>query len=73
MKWAEELTKDNCSWESPNTTGGTTEELLKTIIRNGIDRVKKLQAQNGYQPGEFLFKLYLEPDGSEYRMYFLMG
>jgi hypothetical protein len=75
MTWEDSLTKDNCSWEAPASTSPVLSgERLKRLIRNATQRVKGLQADNDYQPGEFRFKLYLEPvDGGEYKMYFLMG
>jgi hypothetical protein len=75
MTWSEPLTKDNCSWEAPIQTSSVLKgKRLKKAIKSGIRRVKKLQADNEYRPGEFHFKLYLEPiaDG-EYSLYFLMG
>jgi hypothetical protein len=74
MTWSAPLTKDNCSWEAPIQTSSVLQgERLKTAIESGIRRVKKLQADNEYQPGEFHFQLYLEPAGGEYTIYFLMG
>jgi hypothetical protein len=47
---------------------------LKKAIQSSIRRIKKLQNDNDYQPGEFLFKLHFEPvDDGEYKLYFLMG
>ncbi|GHT83996.1 hypothetical protein FACS18947_0760 [Bacteroidia bacterium] len=75
MTWSAPLTKDNCSWEAPiQTSSVLSGERLKAAIESGIRRVKKLQADNEYQPGEFHFQLYLEPFGNgEYSLYFLMG
>jgi hypothetical protein len=75
MTWSAPLTKDNCSREAPIQTSSVLQgERLKTAIESGIRRVKKLQADNEYQPGEFHFQLYLEPIGNgEYSLYFLMG
>jgi hypothetical protein len=75
MTWSPSLTLDNCSWEAPGQTSGTLSgERLKTAIETCIRRVMKLQKDNEYQPGEFHFKLYLEPaGGGEYSFYLLMG
>jgi len=75
MTWSAPLTTGNCSWEAPiQTSSVLSGERLKEAIQSSIRRVKKLQADNGYQPGEFHFKLYLEPFGNgEYSLYFLMG
>jgi hypothetical protein len=75
MAWSAPLTKDNCAWEAPIQTSSVLQgERLKTAIESGIRRVKKLQQDNEYQPGEFHFKLYLESIGNgEYSLYFLMG
>jgi hypothetical protein len=75
MTWSAPLTKDNCSWEAPIQTSSVLQgERLKAAIQSGIRRVKKLQTDNEYQPGEFHFQLYLEPVGNgEYSLYFLMG
>jgi hypothetical protein len=74
MTWSEPLTVDNCSWEAPGTTSATLSgERLKTAIEGRIARIKKLQTDNGYQLGEFHFKVLLIPNGSEYTIYFLMG
>jgi hypothetical protein len=75
MTWSAPLTVDNCSWEAPIQTSSVLQgERLKAAIQSGIRRVKKLQADNEYQPGEFHFQLYLEPIGNgEYSLYFLMG
>jgi hypothetical protein len=75
MTWSAPLTKDNCSWEAPiQTSSVLSGERLKAAIESGIRRVKKLQADNEYQPGEFHFQLYLEPFvNGEYSLYFLMG
>jgi hypothetical protein len=75
MTWSAPLTKDNCSWEAPiQTSEVLSGERLRAAVESGIRRVKKLQADNGYQPGEFHFKLYLEPFGNGgYSLYFLMG
>ena len=75
MTWSASLTKDNCAWEAPIQTSSVLQgERLKTAIESGIRRVKKLQQDNEYQPGEFHFKLYLESIGNdEYGLYFLMG
>ncbi|GHU83682.1 hypothetical protein FACS189415_6460 [Bacteroidia bacterium] len=75
MTWSAPLTKDNCSWEAPiQTSSVLSGERLKAAIESGIRRVKKLQADNEYQQGEFHFQLYLEPFGNgEYSLYFLMG
>ena len=75
MTWSEPLTVDNCSWEAPGTTSTTLSgDRLKAGIENGIRRVKKLQADNEYQPGEFHFKLLLVPqENGEYTIYWLMG
>jgi outer membrane biosynthesis protein TonB len=75
MTWSGSLTKDNCSWEAPIQTSRTLSgKRLKKAIQSGIRRVKKLQSDNEYRPGEFHFKLLLEPvSGGEYSLYFLMG
>jgi hypothetical protein len=75
MTWSEPLTKDNCSWEAPGATSPTLSgKRLKKAIRSSIKRIKKLQKDNGYQPGEFHFKVLLESaGGGEYAIYFLMG
>lgn len=75
MTWDGALTKGNCSWEAPiQTSSVLSGERLKTAIQSGINRVKKLQQDNEYQPGEFHFRLYLESAGNgEYSLYFLMG
>jgi hypothetical protein len=75
MTWCTELTKDNCSWEAPGITSSTLQgERLKAALQSSIRRIKKLQQDNGYNPGEFLFKVTFEPRGSgEYTIYFLMG
>jgi hypothetical protein len=74
MTWSEPLTVDNCSWEAPIHTSSTLSgERLKTAIESSIRRIKKLQEDNEYQPGEFHFKVVFEPAGSEYAIYFLMG
>jgi hypothetical protein len=74
MTWCEPLTVDNCSWEAPGSTSPVLSgDRLREGIEGGIRRVKKLQADNGYQPGEFLFKLLLVPDGTECTIYWLMG
>jgi hypothetical protein len=75
MTWSEPLTKDNCSWEAPGATSSTLSgERLKEAIQNRIRRIKKLQEDNEYQPGEFHFKVYFESaGGGEYTIYFLMG
>ena len=74
MTWSDGLNKDNCSWEAPITTSSVLcGERLKTAIESGIRRVQRLQQDNGYQPGEFHFKLYLETSGSEYSLNFLIG
>jgi len=47
---------------------------MKQAIQISIDRIKSIQQQNGYQPGQFYYRLYLEPmDNGEYLMYFLIG
>jgi hypothetical protein len=47
---------------------------LKTAIEGRIARIKKLQQDNGYQPGEFHFKVVFTPQGNgEYTIHFLMG
>lgn len=75
MIWSVSLTQDNCSWEAPiQTSSVLSGERLKETIESGIRRVKRLQEDNEYQPGEFHFKLYLESLGNgEYSLYFLMG
>jgi hypothetical protein len=75
MTWSEPLTKDNCSWEAPPRTSPTLSgKRLKRLVKTGMQRVKKLQADNGYNPGEFHFNLYFEPVGDgEYKLYFLCG
>jgi hypothetical protein len=74
MTWSDGLNKDNCSWEAPISTSPVLcGSRLKEAIESGIRRVRKLQQDNGYQPGEFHFKLYLEAGGSEYAIYFLVG
>jgi hypothetical protein len=75
MTWSASLTPDNCSWEAP---GATSEALsgnrLKKAIESSIRRIKKLQQDNGYQPGEFHFKvLFVAAGDGEYTIYFLMG
>jgi hypothetical protein len=75
MTWSAPLTTGNCSWEAPiQTSEVLSGDRLRAAVESGIRRVKKLQADNGYQPGEYHFKLYLEPLGNgEYSLYFLMG
>jgi hypothetical protein len=75
MTWSGPLTVDNCSWEAPGATSSTLSgERLKTAIEGRIARIKKLQTDNEYQPGEFHFKVLLESQGNgEYTIYFLMG
>lgn len=75
MTWDEALTPDNCSSEAPlHTSSFTTEAKMKSVITSGIDRVKSIQIRNGYQPGEYHFRLYLSPIGNgEYLMYWLIG
>ena len=74
MTWSDGLNKDNCSWEAPiQTSTVLCGSRLREAIESGIRRVMKLQQDNGYQAGEFHFKLYLEASGSEYSLYFLMG
>ena len=75
MIWGDSLTKDNCSWEAPgHTSSFPTEAKMKSVITSGIDRVKSIQEKNGYQLGQFYFKLYFEPiDNGEYLMYWLIG
>ena len=74
MTWSDGLNKDNCSWEAPIMTSTVLcGSRLKEAIESGIRRVQKLQQDNGYQPGEFHFRLYLEASGGEYSLYFLMG
>lgn len=75
MTWDDALTTTNCSWEAPvRTTSCHSETDMKQAIQISIDRVKHVQELNGYQPGEFHYKVYLEPiaDG-EFLMYFLIG
>jgi hypothetical protein len=75
MTWSASLTPDNCSWEAPGATSATLSgERLKAAIESSIRRIKKLQEDNEYQPGEFHSKVVFEPKGSgEYTIYFLMG
>jgi outer membrane biosynthesis protein TonB len=75
MTWSGPLTTGNCSWEAPiQTSSALSGERLESAVQSGIRRVKKLQQDNEYQPGEFHFRLYLEPCGDgEYSLYFLMG
>jgi hypothetical protein len=75
MTWSEPLTVDNCSWEAPGATSSTLSgERLKTAIEGRIARIKKLQGDNEYQPGEFHFKVVFEPQGNgEHTIHFLMG
>jgi outer membrane biosynthesis protein TonB len=75
MTWSEALNTGNCSWEAPGATSSTLSgERLKTAIESSIRRIKKLQQDNEYQPGEFHFKVLFEPQGNgEYTIYFLMG
>ena len=75
MAWNDGLNTGNCSWEAPITTSAALcGDRLKEAIQGGIRRVQKLQQDNGYQPGEFLFKVSCEANGSgEYTLYFLMG
>jgi outer membrane biosynthesis protein TonB len=75
MTWSGSLTTGNCSWEAPiQTSSVLSGERLESAVQSGIRRVKKLQQDNEYQPGEFHFRLYLEPSGDgEYSLYFLMG
>jgi hypothetical protein len=75
MTWSDPLTKGNCSWEAPGATSPTLSgKRLKSAIRSSIRRIKKLQKDNGYRPGEFHFKVTFEPAKSgEYTIYFLMG
>jgi uncharacterized protein YceK len=75
MTWSAPLTVDNCSWEAPiHTSSVLSGERLKAAIESGIRRVKKLQTDNEYQPGEFHFKVLFEASGdSKYTVYFLIG
>ena len=75
MTWDDAMAKGNCSWEAPiRTTSCHSEAEMKQAIQISIDRVKYVQEQNGYQPGEFHYKLYLEPMGNgEYFIYALIG
>jgi hypothetical protein len=75
MTWSGSLNTGNCSWEAPGSTSPTLSgERLKEAVRSSIRRIKKLQSDNGYQPGEFHFKVQFESAGSgEYTIYFLMG
>ena len=74
MTWSDGLDTGNCSWEAPISTSAVLcGDRLKEAIQSGIRRVQKLQQDNGYQAGEFHFKVHLEPSGSEYTIYFLMG
>ncbi len=75
MTWNDSLAKNNCAWAAPGATSPIIKgKRLRTAIENSIQRVKKLQTDNGYQPGEFHFKLYLEKiEKGEYKLYFLMG
>ena len=75
MTWSKPLTKDNCSWEAPIQTSSDFQGTrLKGVIESRLRRVKKIQLDNGYQPGEFHYKLYFEPIGNgEYSVYWLMG
>lgn len=74
MTWSDGLNTDNCSWEAPISTSTVLcGDRLKEAIESGIRRVQKLQQDNGYQPGEFHFRLYMEASGGEYTLYFLMG
>jgi outer membrane biosynthesis protein TonB len=75
MTWSGSLNTGNCSWEAPGTTSADLSgERLKAAIQGRIARIKKLQQDNGYQPGEFHFKVLFESQGNgEYTIYFLMG
>jgi hypothetical protein len=75
MTWDDMLTKDNCSWQAPgHASSCKTGAVLKQTIQDGIDSVKHVQEKNGYQPGEFHFKVYFEPiANSDYLIYFLIG
>jgi hypothetical protein len=75
MTWSEPLATGNCSWEAPGATSPTLSgERLKTAIQGRIARIKRLQEDNGYRPGEYHFKVLFEPQGDgEYTIYFLMG
>jgi hypothetical protein len=75
MTWSEPLTKNNCSWEAPGSTSPTISgKRLKLAIESSIRRIKMLQQDNEYQPGEFHFKVTFEAaGGGEYTIYFLMG
>jgi hypothetical protein len=75
MIWGASLDKDNCSWEAPGATSPTLSgERLKNAIESSIRRIKKIQQDNEYQPGEFHFKVVFESrGGGEYAIYFLMG
>jgi hypothetical protein len=75
MTWSGALTTGNCSWEAPGATSPTLcGERLKSAMESSIRRIKKLQQDNGYQSGEFHFKVVFEAaGGGEYTIYFLMG
>jgi hypothetical protein len=75
MTWSGALNTGNCSWEAPGATSSTLSgERLREAVQSSIRRIKKLQSDNGYQPGEFHFKVVFEAAGSgEYAIYFLMG
>jgi hypothetical protein len=75
MTWSPTLTKNNCGWDAPFQTSSTLSGTrLKKAIQYGIRYVKKIQTNEGYQPGEFHFKIYLEKykDG-EYSVYHFIG
>jgi hypothetical protein len=75
MTWSGSLNTGNCSWEAPGATSPTLSgERLREAIQSSIRRINKLQSDNGYQPGEFHFKVVFEAaGGGEYVIYFLMG
>jgi hypothetical protein len=75
MTWSESLSTGNCSWEAPITTSADLSgERLRAAIQSGINRVLSIQQDNGYQAGEFHFKLHMEANGAgEYVLYFLIG
>jgi len=75
MAWGELLVIDGGSWEAPVATSPTMSgERLKAAIENSLQRSKKLQTDNGYQAGQFCYKVVFEPnENGEYKMYFLLG
>ena len=70
MTWDDSLTPDNCSWEAPlHLSSYPTESQMQSVIRTRIDRIKSVQESNGYEAGQFYYRIYL----SGGLMYFLIG